>query len=183
MKNVTHKLTVTLAAGIAVVAVVALVGAYVFLYLEINKVSSEHMALVEEADLLETQNARTNNIRSLIRANGQLRDELDELFVTENDVVDFLDDIENLGLLSGASLSVESVNRGKVLDKDKIAEELILAIKAEGDLQELFHLLALFEHFPKALSVESVRFTQHATEFFWSGSFRLNLVRLQAVNI
>ena len=101
----------------------------------------------------------------------------------ENDVVVFFDEIENLGILAGALVSIESVNLGKTVDKDDLVEELILTLKAEGSISELYHLLSLFEQFPKALLVESSRFVQHPSEFHWQGTFKLVLMRLKEVSI
>mgnify|MGYP000430430516 CR=1 FL=1 len=182
MKYLNGTFAVGLLAGISVAVFGALVVAYLLLYTNMRTVAAERISLVKEAELLETQNARTNNIRSLIRANDDLRGELGAFFVRENEIVSFLDDVENLGLLAGLLVNVESVNLGKVLDTDALAEELVLSITAEGSISELFHLLSLFENLPKALSVESVQLTQNATEGFWRGTFKLIFVRLKGAN-
>ena len=183
MKYFGETIWLTLATTISILVMVVSGVAYVMLYLGVDRAFRERVSFTEEAQLLETQNIRTNNIRSLIRNNTQVRQELDTYFVKEDNVVAFLGEIENLGILSGTLVNIESVNLGETIDKDGLIEELKLTMKADGSITQLFHFLSLLEYFPKALFVESSRFTQHPTELGWQGNFQIVFLRLSEGDI
>jgi Tfp pilus assembly protein PilO len=165
--------------SIVALAVTALLAVgYVWMFMAVRAELTQASLVAEEVQILAKKNAYTNTVRKVVRDTEALRSELDSYFVNEEDLVTFLNDLENLGDNAGAVVTVQSVQTGKRISKDASIEELRLALKADGSLENVFHLLSLIEAFPKAISLDKVRLTRRQTEGSWQGTFDVTVARV-----
>lgn len=177
MKTSRPNTLLTLLVGFGVVSVLISSVAYVWLFLEVRSTITAVSTSAESAQLLAAQNAHTQTVRRIVRDTQKERDELNTYFLTENEIVEFLEDIENLGQHAGAPIDVRTVSVEDPIDKDESIVPLELTLHSTGTLQQLFYTLSLLEVYPKALTIERVSFSQHPTDFSWGGTF--NIVVLQ----
>ncbi len=135
---------------------------------------------------------------SLLNETKRDREKIATYFVGEGEVVEVLQKIESIGMLSGAAVTVNSVTdetvakkKAKKSDsdedkekKEETPESLIrLGISAEGDWLSVYRFLSLLELLPLAQSVERVSLEKtHETEIKnddtlpeWKGLFEIKL--------
>ena len=167
--------TAVLAVGMLLVAV----GAYAWIFTEVRSTVADVSLKAEETQLLTTQNAHTQTVRRVVRDTEASRAELNSFFVTEEGLVQFLEDIEAIGEDIGVRLIVDSVSAGKPIDKDAFLVPITLNLKTEGTFKNVFHMLELLEAFPKVLTIERTRLTQHPTNLQWTGTYQLIVIQAQ----
>ncbi|MAZ67215.1 hypothetical protein CL652_00385 [bacterium] len=175
MKNTLFIVLVT----VGVVSMVISTMAYTWVFAKVRNTIAQVSLTAEETQLLATKNAQTQTLRRIVRDTQQEREELDTYFVTGNGIVRFLEDIEALAKNSGAKVSVETVGEGSAIDKDGLVRPLMVDLKLDGTLQEIFYALSLIETFPKAIVVRTVRITQHPTERAWQGVVSINVTKVE----
>ena len=177
--NVIHRNTLLLVlVTIGVIAMTISVVAYSWLFIKVHNTITEVVFASEEVQLLATKNAHTQTVRRVVRDTQLERDEINSYFVTDEGLVSFLEDIEELGVHAGAPISVQSVSVGDTIDKDELVAPLELLLKSEGTLPEVFYMLALLEAFPKVITVDSVRFTQLPNTLEWQGEFDVIVIKI-----
>ena len=177
--NTTNSKNTLFSLFVASIVVVGLLGAsYIWVFLEVRSEIAKVTVAAEEAQILATQNAHVQTVRRVVRDTQIQRETLSTYFLSEEEIVEFLEEIENLGTHAGSQVSVQTVQAGEAVDKDGAIIPLQLTLRSGGSLQAVFYTLALLESYPKALSVEEVVLIQNPTTFEWSGMF--NVVAMQA---
>jgi len=87
---------------------------------------------------------------------------LDSHFVADDEIINFIETIEDLGEDSGAEIEVTSVGVGnksvKKADQASISEFLNLDFKIEGSFAQIFHFLSMLEKLPFRIDVARVNF-------------------------
>ena len=163
--------------GAIVTTVVALlsVGAYVWLFIEVRTLVADVAVAAEEANVLSAQNKNTQTIRRVVRDTKNERAELQTYFVSEEELVAFLEELEVISTHTGSVITVQSVSAQKAIDKDDLLVPLALSLRASGTFTQVVHTLALIETFPKVLNLERVSFTQSANDGLWRGSYEVVL--------
>jgi len=178
MKATKRNIFLLVLAIIGVLTMLVSITAYAWLFLKVNNTLEQISIASGEVQLLSVKNEQIQTVRREVRDTQEQRAELNSYFITEEGIVDFIEDIEKLGEHAGASVSVQAVSVGDPLDKDGLLVPLSISLKSEGTLREVFYTLALLEAFPKALNVKNVRFAQHPTDLTWQGVFDIVAVEI-----
>jgi len=166
-------------ASIGIVAMLVSIVSYSWLFIKVTNTIEAAALTSEEVQLLSTKNAHTQTVRRVVRDTQIQREELGSYFITEETLASFLGDIEELGSYTGAAIDVQSVSLGDAIDKDELVAPLKLSLKSEGELQDIFYTLALLEVFPKALTIDRVRFTQNPDTLSWQGVFDIEVIKVE----
>lgn len=164
---------------VGVVAMVVSTAAYSWLFVKVRGTIAQVAFTAEEAQLLATKNAHTQTVRRIVRDTQEEREELNEYFLTQDEIVVFLEDVESLTADSGAKVSVETVGEGASIDKDGLVKPLLVDLKLSGTLEEVFHALALIETFPKAVTVRDARITQSPAKKTWQGVLNIHVIKVE----
>lgn len=164
------------------VLLILLVGYGYFLFV-IFETNTEQRILGEEAQLQSKREEHFRTIKKVLADTRSERLELNSRFISKDGVVSFIEKIESLSGITGASLDIRSVS---IIDTDTTTEYewLELSVDISGTWSELNHLVALVEHFPVALSLSGARIIYSNTDTdsgkeIWNGSFRVQAVKLK----
>lgn len=177
MKNLNQNNALFIIVGIGTIVTCITIVTYAWLFFEVNKTITQVTSAAEESQLLAAQNAHTQTVRRIIRDTQDSRKELNTFFLTDKEIVTFLEDMENLGVHANAPIAVQSVSVEDAIDKDGRVVPLELTLRSEGTLQQVFYTLSLLETYPKALNIGKVSLKQSPTDLMWEGVF--NIVALQ----
>jgi len=152
--------------------------AFGWLFAEVRSTVAHVKLSTEEAQLLVIKNAHTQTVRRVVRDTQKEREELNSYFVTEEEIVGFLERIEKLQAQTGTRIDIRSVGVGAPVDKDELITPLLLTLESKGTFQDVFYTLSLLEALPTALTVKSARITQNPTSLVWEGSFDVAVIKV-----
>jgi hypothetical protein len=108
-----------------------------------------------EKDLKKDESLRT--IKKSLADNAELIGKINSYFVTPDEVVSFIELIENLGKESGVSLSIGSVTTGPdSKNKDDFKEVMKLRLETLGTWRDTYQFLSIIENLPYKETVEQV---------------------------
>src|SRR3989344_2490821 len=137
--------------GAAVIALIA-VGAYGFLFFKIKNENALAGTLRNSLSVAADERANLDSLKVLFATTTEERAELDTYLLKSDAVVTFIESIEQLHTVTGASLSVVAVGvEPDTIDKNKVStstESLRITIDATGTWNQLMHVLALIEALP-----------------------------------
>ncbi len=173
-----HNAPLMILVGVSLVALVVSSATYIWLFIKVNDTIREAAIVSESAQLLSAQNAYTQTIRKIVRDTSDDRDKINSYFITDEKLVSFLENIENLGTRAGVSLEVQSVSVGDTIDKDGLVSQLRLSLESEGTIKEVYYILSLLEAYPKALSVRRVQMNQRSDTLAWVGTFDIEVIKV-----
>jgi len=139
--------------------------------------------LGDEVLLQSRQEDHFRSMKTILEETKSERLELNTRFVSGDNVVAFIEKVENLGRVTGASLQVKSVNIIEPASTYSY-EWLELSVEVSGTWSELHHLFSLVDHLPVASSISGARITYMRTDIdsgeeVWYGSFRLLAAKLK----
>lgn len=125
------------------------------LYAFLKKSASIDM-LPSEAEALIRKTAEAQNARRLLSETAVSRTALDGFFFKEDDVVKFLEDLENVARKTGSSLELKSAT---------VVSESGLSFQAEttGSWQSVALFVSLLESYPAAIEITHISFTEGGT--------------------
>ncbi len=141
-------------------AIVATIGLYVFLFLNVLNINAEIANLSRQ---IEEDKKRESSFVSIESALEQIEEKRDSLFsylVTEENIVFFFQYVEELGEWSGVSVVISDVSipdEGNGASRLKL---LTLSLRTQGTFADLQRYVALLESLPFSTDVKTVRFTQ-----------------------
>jgi len=170
-KELHKKTKVSLSIGLvlAFVSVALYVGGYAMLQREHSKVKD--LVLQSKQEALETKQLQST--RHLINDTQEQRERLNKYFITADEIVSFIEQIESLGEFTGVSFELNSVD---VIDAD--ADALLLKFTTRGSWEKTYRLLALIESLPYNIDVERVRVLKESSVgrgSEWRGDFNIRL--------
>ena len=134
--------------------IIAAAGGYSFFFVAMKKKTDstgEFFAKIEE---LSGKNAKLAASVGVLKEEAERVEKLKSYFIKESEIVAFTKSIEGLGVLSGATLSLESLEPGL---GDANTPVLNFRIKATGKFEEVIHAVTLLENLPAKLEWKSVR--------------------------
>jgi Tfp pilus assembly protein PilO len=82
-------------------------------------------------------------------------------FVNKDKIIDFLSQIESLGEVSGAKVSIISVDEGNAGDPQDIVR---VSFNAAGSWAQVFKTISLIDHLPIAFSVSRMQISKEISE-------------------
>ncbi len=163
--------------GALIFAVFSVVYGYV-IYIVFD--TNREVGVLEESVNIEAR--REEHLRSLknvLLDTESERAKLNELFLADNNIVQFIERIERLGLLTGVSLDTRSVGIQKAGGDGDVYEWLKISVSVRGSWSELYHFLSLIENLPVAVFLDKARFNYStgADVSEWGGTFDLRVAK------
>ncbi len=143
-----------------------------------SKIQNDNTLAKQNNVLWQQEMLKKNQMQSIQNGLKNIQDEraiFDKYFVSNSDLVPFLDNMEDLGNKSGAKVETTSVD----LSNDNLS--LVVGVKAVGSFSAVYKFLLLVENSPYELDVTSMDFQREAPESVvavptWNTTFRLKLV-------
>ena len=155
---------------INVVLLVAYTGAFVFVKSQGSKSAKTYLELLSEKQKQEN----IDTVRITVKNTTAERAKLKDYFVTQTEVILFIDKVESLGAESNTNITLNDL---KEIDEGK----LVFSITATGAFDSLMHLLALIENIPYNIEIKQVSFrkvsvSEEKKDIVWEGSFSAELL-------
>jgi len=168
-----HKKTKILLGGSLILALV-FIALYALGYIVVQKKFSDVKDLVLQSrqEVLETEQLQST--KHLINDTREQREKLNNYFVTEDEIVVFIEQIESLGSFAGVSLELNAVD----VVSDAGDDALSLKFTTYGSWEGTYYLLALIETLPYNIYIERVRVLREDSEnkgSQWRGDFNIRL--------
>ena len=170
-----------------IVLVIAVFVLYIMLFLNLKEKNNNISVLTNEVDTVLQKEIKLRSVKYLIKDTEDERADLDSHFVIDDEVINFIEIIENLGMDSGAKIevtnvSVSSTNK-EAADQINISELLYLDFKIEGRFAQMFHFLSILEKLPFKIDILRVNFGRIPNEDgkikSWNGFFSITAVKLK----
>ncbi len=172
---------------IAVMTIIALVF-YVILFIQIKEKNKIVSALTNETESIIKKETKLRSVKKLVRDIERERNIIDSYFITNDNIVDFIEIIENFGKRNGLSIEITSVkvdDINSVLEKKvKTGELLYVNFKTKGHFGELFQFLSILENLPFKIDLLNIDFKkpsgisgQDKDMNLWSGFFNISVAK------
>lgn len=170
-----------------IILVIVVSVAYIILLLKLKEKNNNVFALTNEVDVVLQKEIKLRSVKSLIKDTAKEREELDSRFVADDNIVNFIEIIEDLGADSGAeveiiSVSVSDINK-EITNKSDIGEFLNLDFKIEGRFAQVFHFLSMLEKLPFNIDILRANLEKISNETknadSWNGFFSIAVVKLK----
>jgi len=174
-----------------IVLVIVVSIAYIMLFLNIKEKNNAVSLLTNEVDSVLQKEIKLRSVKYLIKDTQDDRMKLDSYFVADDEIINFIKMIEDLGIESNAEVEITNVSIGvvdeKAVNKDKINELLNIDFKMGGSFVEMFHFLSMFEKLPFKIDVKRVNFEKIPDRDIeidkslepWKGFFSVTAVKLK----
>lgn len=133
-------------------------GAYVLSIRTVeDKVEHAKVAIAEIANE-EKKGENEKNLVEIMDATGPDRARLPVLFVSDDGIVDFIEEVESIGPSSGASLSLSAINAGDISAMEPGAIGSIKShVLVNGPWASVMRTLRMIENMPYRVTVDNVR--------------------------
>lgn len=129
---------------------------YGFFWYQISTQSATFADLEAEIARASTLTSDTVALRSLIRDTENDRALLESAFLSDDDLIEFLELIEGLGTTTKTEVTVVSVGTGSAQGGNE--NQYNLSISGEGSWSGVYHLFMLIQALPVAVIIDRVRF-------------------------
>lgn len=147
----------------------------------INIHSEKALSSTAELDFEVKKEEKLRSTEAIIRDTEEERVELDSRFVKDEEVVDFIKLIENIGEKTGVVVDIKTVS---VIDTDfGFSEALGLQVEYIGNWSETMHFLSLIEELP--FSIEIISFSsdkKEGDELLWQSSLGIEVLKLKNID-
>lgn len=128
---------------------------YYYVFNDIHTKNGNVAEIAGETEIQKEQNIENRALRSILLNTREDRERIDAHVLKDDDVVVFIETIENLGPQSGVAVITSSVN---VDDSSGNASTttgyLKLKLNAQGTWENILHFVSLIENLPNKISVE-----------------------------
>lgn len=105
------------------------------------------------ADSLAQDKALTE-LEDLVGSSDSMRTSLEHYVLTEDDTIDFLTNIENIGTQQGVKLETSSL---RVVESEGVFDTLVIKFFILGNEDRLFNMIKIFETLPYHSSLKDVQ--------------------------
>ncbi len=133
---------------------VLVVSGYIFFFSAMKKKTNNTGEFLMKMEELSGRNEKLYAAVSVLKDEAGRVEKLKSYFIKESEIVAFTKNVEALRVLSGVSLSIESLEPGL---GDANTPILNFRIKAAGKFQEVMHAITLLENLPAKLEWKSMR--------------------------
>ena len=121
---------------------IAVFFSYYAFFTQIRKINREASLLANEREVIEQGDVERRNLSKVSDRTKSDSDRLETVFITKNDIVDFLKTVEGLGETTGAYVSVRSISEEEGAPGG-ISSKLALSISSSGTWEEVYHFFTL----------------------------------------
>jgi len=171
LREIHKKTKILFSTGI--ILVVFSVTLYIIGYNIVQKeyIKVSNLILQSKQGVLETE--QLQSIKHLINETKSQREKINKYFITADEIVAFIEQIESLGEFTGVSFDLSSVDA-----VDDSGDALLLKFTTYGSWQDTYYLLALIESLPYNIDIERVRIIKEKLKDStakWRGDFNIRL--------
>jgi len=157
-----------------------IVGLYVFIYAQIDELTTRSLSVKEVVSTRKFDQARAHEVRRVYDATSADRAAVKTLFVSSTDIVPFIEEVEAIGSSTGSVVAVSSIRSDDLASAEAGTVGTLQAhIDAHGSWQSVMRALSVAENMKYAVSVSNVRMFSsreavgNKTQVSWSLSFDL----------
>ena len=181
------KKTKQIFALVTVLLVVSIV-MYVIFFINIKEKNKNISSIVSEIDLVVKKEVRLKSVKNLIKETEGDHIKLNTYFITDDKVVDFIENIENMAKDVGVDIEVVSVYVNDIKDdsiqKNNISELLRLSIEMSGKWSNIYHFVSLVEKLPFKIDILNINLENmyngdNENPENWKGVLNLSAVKLK----
>lgn len=141
---------------ILIFCLVGLIGIYAFFFVKILDNSQKLSDLTNKTEEAKRNEKMFAVVERFFKDSGADIKKLSGFFVESNNVVKFVEYVENLGTLSKTNLSISTiVNEGETGD-GKNGFKILMSIKALGQWSGVMKLISLIENMPYKIEIKNV---------------------------
>lgn len=165
------------------IIVITAIVAYVVFFIGIKNKNENISLIVNKIDSFIEKETKLKSVKKIIEDTESTRRELDTYFVTDNGIVDFIENIEALAEEVEINAEVLSVD---INDNNKISETLLLSLEVEGLWSSLFYFISLIEELPFKIDVSKVDIeavytntNKSKTSGSWKGTLNFSVLKLK----
>lgn len=166
--KVSHTQVMTI---MAMLATCIAFGVYATLFIIIKNKNNQISILQNKVDIEVRKDQRLHSTKQLTSDLSEEFVQVDKHFVSADGVVGFLEDLENLGRKSGASVSVNSVSVNENAGNGLPYEPLQIEFAARGSWKSVLHLISLLETFPLGITVSRMHLEKNLNSWQLNTSF------------
>lgn len=182
MKKKLSKNTIFLLA--AIVLNLAAIGAYYFGYSEIKRINQSVAEVLADIDVQTAKKADDRALKNILDSTRDDRAKIDTYLLTEDDIVGFIETIENLGATSHTAVTTSSVNVDNA-GSAKGTGYLTMHITTLGTYENTMHFISLVENISHQVAISQLRTSlvdpgvDEKTAREWNSEFGLSVLMLK----
>lgn len=139
---------------LASVLTLSMVGAYLFWYKAVDKARGESAVLAENIRTQSQESAKVDAAKVALESLAEDEASIRGYLVKEEEIVPFLERLEETGAGLGATIDVVSVSTETRAERNRI----MLSVKIEGSFDAVLRTLGSIEYGPYDSSVERITF-------------------------
>jgi Tfp pilus assembly protein PilO len=147
--------------GLAVIANVAAVSAYLYVFGGIKEKNEQISRLEDDIIVKQEQIVEDTSLKATLEQTEKDRNRIFSYFVHEEEVADFISTIERLGKSAGTAVEINSVADEKSADD---LGSLTLSLLSRGTWQDTINFLAMLENLPYKVTVDDSTFDASRSE-------------------
>ncbi len=140
---------------LAILTFVLTVALYVYMYIAVNSQTRRTVVAKDIQKVQKLDQKQIQDLEKIFAHSEPAREKLSSLFVTKPDIVKFIEDIESIGLSTGAKIELTSVKETKEENSD--VSKLSSHVQASGTWAQVIKTLIYIETMQKVVALDSVR--------------------------
>lgn len=152
---------------------------WAFLFRSIGGLSEEIGLIKGRIMTLDLELKNLKVLENFLSDTAPQREEISGGFVSENELIDFIEDLEGAGGNVGTEVKVESAT----FSGDKEASVPSFRLQASGSFDSLFKLMLVLENLPYEIDFEDLSFTKSSADgktSSWNGVFIIKLLSYES---
>ncbi len=150
--------------------------AYVFLFLSVKESNQNISSLQNQISIEVGKQSREGSTKNLLANTEESRKMLSTYFVNKEEIVEFIESIEDLAKKSGASLRLNSVGEeDEIVGRNQVSV-LVISLQADGSWAAVHSLLASLESIPYKIHFREVSLEVSDSKV-WTGKFEFTVVK------
>ncbi len=122
-----------------------------YLYIEIKKEKISLYEIVKESMVLEKEAQANKLLASQIPEIKESEQKIDLIFLKKEEIISFIETLENLGKKTSVSVKLSSVRVGEGKE-----EKPSLSLELEGEFKQIFNYLLLMENLPYQIIIDDL---------------------------
>lgn len=169
-KHPTKIQNVTIVAG---VLFVLFGGVYAAAFYFVKKEVGQSSLILEQSAQADMRRANLQTFKKTLEESADKRAELNALFLTPEDVIDFIGNIEGWGTTIGVKTTLSGL-------KEEGGERLSFSVQAEGTFEKVMNFIELLENIPYDAHIDNVNLVnqggaENKGESNWRGTFSVRI--------
>jgi Tfp pilus assembly protein PilO len=160
---------------------------YILFFNNIKEKNNTISAIANDIDIAIQKETKLKSVKDIIKDTKQGREKIDTYFIKDDEIINFIEEIEKIGRDIGVDVEIISVSiSDSKLQQDNISELLNLSLEAQGQWGRVFHFLAFIENLPFKINILTMNLTaiykgggKKESSGIWKGFFSINAIKLR----